>query len=203
MPSNSETRRPRSLPVLSGTAGDPLTRLDELVRRDKRALVSVARSEGLDAEEALECVQDALLTFVSKHDEEMTPERTTATAMTMVRNAARNFRRRHRRAKRHVPVDEAAVPAAFDPAADSALAHAEDVVRLRACVAELCSVQRAVVMLRLLDEQSGEDVAVTLGLTRGHVDVLVHRAKAALRVCMREDGAHVPNGDARPKDRSR
>jgi RNA polymerase sigma-70 factor (ECF subfamily) len=52
-------------------------------------------------------------------------------------------------------------------------------------VAELCSVQRAVVMLRLLDERSGEDVAEALGITRGHVDVLVHRAKAALRVCMR------------------
>ena len=65
-------------------------------------------------------------------------------------------------------------------------------MRLRTCVAELCGVQRAVVMLRLLDEQSGEDVAATLGLSRGHVDVLVHRAKAALRVCMRE-----PDGDGR------
>ena len=61
-------------------------------------------------------------------------------------------------------------------------------VRLRACVAELCSVQRAVVMLRLLEERSGEDVAEVLGITRGHVDVLVHRAKASLRVCMRHRG---------------
>ncbi len=53
------------------------------------------------------------------------------------------------------------------------------------CVTELCGVQRAVVTLRLLEERSGEDVAESLGLTRGHVDVLVHRAKQALRVCMR------------------
>jgi RNA polymerase sigma-70 factor (ECF subfamily) len=45
-----------------------------------------------------------------------------------------------------------------------------------------------VVTLRLLEERSGEDVAETLGLSRGYVDVLVHRAKAALRVCMRENG---------------
>jgi DNA-directed RNA polymerase specialized sigma24 family protein len=46
-------------------------------------------------------------------------------------------------------------------------------------------VERAVVMLRLLEERSGEDVAQTLALTRRHVDVLIHRAKASLRVCMR------------------
>jgi RNA polymerase sigma-70 factor (ECF subfamily) len=40
------------------------------------------------------------------------------------------------------------------------------------------------VMMRLLEERPGEDVAATLGLTRGHVDVLLHRAKASLLVCM-------------------
>jgi RNA polymerase sigma-70 factor (ECF subfamily) len=62
--------------------------------------------------------------------------------------------------------------------------HAENTVRLRQCLASPCSVQRAVVTLRLLDERSGEDVADALGLSRGYVDVLVHRAKAALRLCM-------------------
>ena len=74
---------------------------------------------------------------------------------------------------------------AIDPNAEALLSHAEDVVRLRACVAELCSIQRAVITLRLLEERSGEDVAEQLGITRKHVDVLVHRAKASLRVCMR------------------
>ena len=39
-------------------------------------------------------------------------------------------------------------------------------------------------MLRLLEERQGEDVAASLGISRGYVDVLVHRAKASLRVCM-------------------
>ena len=39
-------------------------------------------------------------------------------------------------------------------------------------------------MLRLLEEQPGEDVAASLGISRGYVDVLLHRAKASLRVCM-------------------
>jgi len=41
-------------------------------------------------------------------------------------------------------------------------------------------------MLRLLEERAGEDVAAVLGITRGHVDVLLHRAKASLRECMTE-----------------
>jgi RNA polymerase sigma-70 factor (ECF subfamily) len=64
------------------------------------------------------------------------------------------------------------------------LSRAEDAVRLRACVAELCEIQRAVVTLRLLDERPGEDVAELLGVSKNHVAVLLYRAKSALRDCM-------------------
>ena len=50
----------------------------------------------------------------------------------------------------------------------------------------LCKTQRTVVMMRMLDERPGEDVAQALGITRTYVDVLLHRAKASLLVCMRE-----------------
>jgi len=165
---------------------DPLARLSRLVRAERGALAAVARSEGLTAEEAVDCVQDALCTYLGRPVE--AEEHEVAAIKLMVRNAARNHRRRHRRRLPHQPLEAESAMASAGPAADALLAHAEDVVRLRACVAELCSVQRAVVMLRLLEERSGEDVAEALGLTRGHVDVLVHRAKGALRVCMR--GSH-------------
>ncbi|MEZ4262933.1 MAG: sigma-70 family RNA polymerase sigma factor [Polyangiaceae bacterium] len=161
---------------------DPLERLSQIVREERRALVAVARSEGLLAEEAVECVQDALAVFLGRDAE---PESALASLKTTVRNAARNFRRRHRRSLPHAPIEVGREPAADAPDAEQLLAHAEDVVRLRACVAELCSVQRAVVMLRLLEERSGEDVAEVLGISRAYVDVLVHRAKGSLRVCMR------------------
>ena len=102
----------------------------------------------------------------------------------MVRNAARNRRRRHFRALPHDDLDAHPLAAADAPAADEIIARAEDHVRLRACVEELCEIQRAVVTLRLLEEQPGEDVAAALGITPGHVAVLLHRAKQALRVCM-------------------
>lgn len=161
---------------------DRLEELSRIVRAERGALVAVARREGLLAEEAVECVQDALATFLSRDDAH---EHALASLKRMVKNAARNFRRRHRRRMPHAPIEIGAEPPAPGRDVEALLAHAEDVVRLRACVAELCSVQRAVVMLRLLEERSGEDVASVLGITRGHVDVLVHRAKASLRVCMR------------------
>lgn len=192
----------------SPTRSDPLAELDGIVRAHRGDLSAVARSEGLSAEEALECVQDALCTYLSRDPKAPPPpsadddgggagaaetllgpeQQALATIKTIVRNAARNFRRRHRRLKPHEPIDvdhEPLTPATVE----DLVAHAEDVVRLRACVASLCSVQRAVVMLRLLEERSGEDAAAALGLTRGHVDVVVHRAKAALRVCMRHSAA--------------
>ncbi|MET0286753.1 MAG: sigma-70 family RNA polymerase sigma factor [Polyangiales bacterium] len=157
---------------------DRLARLTTLAYEQRGALVAVARQEGLGAEDALECVQQALATYLGMEEE----GHGIATLKTIVRNEARNVRRRHHRRQPHLPIEDELSAPTLPP--DQLLAHAEEMVKLQACVARLCSVQRAVIMLRLLDERSGDDVAAELGLTRGHVDVLVHRAKSSLRVCM-------------------
>ena len=146
----------------------------------------MATREGLSAEEALECVQDALCTWLARRTLEPSQQADTLTATLkhMVRNAARNWRRRHRRLKPHSPIDATQEPAADTADAERLLDAAEESLRLQVCVAELREVERAVISLRLLEERSGEDVAQVLGLTRAHVDVLVHRAKATLRTCM-------------------
>jgi RNA polymerase sigma-70 factor (ECF subfamily) len=103
----------------------------------------------------------------------------------VTRNLARNRRRLAALARPHDsdPQALASLPA---PAAsvEELLSAAEDQVRLRGCVASLGEMQRAVVTLRMLDEIDGEDVAATLGITPGHVAVLLHRAKANLLACM-------------------
>ena len=104
----------------------------------------------------------------------------------IVRNAARNRRRLHRVARPHDALD-ALEQGADGPSAEALVARAEEHVRLRACVDRLCATQKAVVTLRLLEEQGGEDVAASLGISRGYVDVLLHRAKAELRACMTDD----------------
>lgn len=161
--------------------------LGQLVREQRAALVQVAVREGLRPEDALESVQDALCTWLARHGTEVPDQNVwIASLKHMVRNAARNGRRRHYRLQPHLPIEEAHVQGDDARGAEWLLEAAETSLRLKVCVAQLREVERAVVTLRLLDEHSGEDVARMLGLSRSHVDVLVHRAKATLRVCMGE-----------------
>jgi RNA polymerase sigma-70 factor (ECF subfamily) len=165
---------------------DPLDRLTQLVRERRGALTAIARSEGLTPEDAVDCVQEGLCTLLDLTqtggiDPSADPSGVLAT---IVRNAARNGRRRHFRARPHDSIGADDRPDEDLVLQEDLLARAEDHVRLRACVSELCEIQRAVVTLRMLEERPGEDVAQALGISPNHVAVLLLRAKRALRACM-------------------
>jgi RNA polymerase sigma factor (sigma-70 family) len=166
--------------------GDPLELLSDLARTERSALAAVARAEGVSAEDAVECVQEALCTLLvmTRQSSAPTPSEWPPVLTGMVRNAARNRRRRHFRARPHDALEESALADPHAVVADELIARAEEHVRLRACVEDLCEIQKAVVTLRLLEEQPGQDVARALGISTNHVAVLLHRAKAALRACM-------------------
>lgn len=169
---------------------DFLDALSAVVRAERARLVRVAVRQGVTPQDALECVQDGLCTFLRMHrlGELRAPQGEWGALLAgIVRNAARNRRRLHAVARPHEAAPDTRPSDA--PAADEVLIRAKDHLRLRVCVAELCEIQRAVIMLRLLDEQPGEDVAQSLGISRGHVDVLTHRAKASLRACMLRESA--------------
>jgi RNA polymerase sigma-70 factor (ECF subfamily) len=160
--------------------------LDRIVREQRVALASLARRQGLSAEDAFDCVHDAFCTFLQLAARGELPSSDHAALLAgMVVNSARNKRRRHHLARPHYAID-ALEPGDGGPSTETLVAYAEDCVRLRGCVNRLCQTERTVVMMRLLEERGGEDVAAALGLTRGHVDVLLHRARASLRVCMTE-----------------
>jgi RNA polymerase sigma-70 factor (ECF subfamily) len=161
---------------------DPLSILSETARAERVRLVAVARREGLVGEDAVDCVH-AFCTYLQLVVKGETPRDAGAWLATIVRNAARNKRRLHHASRPHEPIRE---EHATRPAADEDLARAEEHVRLRACVEQLCDTQRAVVTLRMLEEKPGEDVAEALGISRGYVDVLLHRARASLFACMTE-----------------
>ncbi len=173
---------------------DPfLSWVGRLVHDHRGRLVAVARGEGLGPEEAFDAVQEAFHTFLT-----LPSARTLVDArddsrnllVAVTRNLARNRRRRAALARPHDsnPETLAALPAPA-PTVEELLSAAEDQVRLRGCVASLGEMQRAVVTLRMLDEIDGEDVAGTLGITPGHVAVLLHRAKANLLACMTNEPA--------------
>jgi RNA polymerase sigma-70 factor (ECF subfamily) len=164
-----------------------LTRISSIAHTRRASLAALARAEGVTPDDAVDCVQEGFCTLLgmARCGELTDDEGWGAALAVIVRNAARNRRRRHDRARPHDDLAER--PCADDsPTADEILVRAEDHVRLRVCVAELCATQRAVVTLRVLEEQPGEDVARALGISPGHVAVLLHRARRALRECMTE-----------------
>ncbi|MBL8740895.1 MAG: sigma-70 family RNA polymerase sigma factor [Myxococcales bacterium] len=168
---------------------DALDDLGRLIQSERSKLAQLARREGLGAEDAIDCVQDGCCTFLrlaQTGQVPATPSELPAFLATIVKNAARNRRRLHHVARPHEALD-AIDPSGDDASTEQLLARAEDHVRLRACVDRLCDTQKAVVTWRLLDEQPGEDVAEALGISRGYVDVLLHRAKIQLRACLTDD----------------
>lgn len=171
--------------------------VSRLVRLHRDALVAVCRGEGLGADDSFDCVQEAFHTFLTLPaarplvDE---PEQSRKLLVTIARNLARNRRRLHAVARPHLH-DAAAVeqlPADDGLTLDDLLGRAEDHLRLAGCLRTLGEIQRAVVTLRMLEELPGEHVARTLGITPGHVAVLLHRAKSGLHACM--TGCAKPDG---------
>lgn len=162
--------------------------VSDVARRESTRLVAIARAEGLVRDDALDAVQDALATllrFAGAERIAADPDELRRYLAALVRNHARNARRRHHRARPHVDVDH------IDDGADAspevtALVH-EQIARAEGCMAGLALVQRRVVELRVLEELAGPDVARQLDLAPGHVAVLLHRARAALARCMADE----------------
>ncbi len=159
-----------------------------LARDHAGQLAAVARREGIRAADALDVVQDAFHTLLARSDGIALRARNddvgAARLLTaIVRNAARNLRRRHYHARPHVDVDDVTL-ATPEPSPDEALEHAVTAQQLTSCLAKLGDVHRHVVTLRVLEELSGDEAAAALGLTPGHVAVLLYRARKQLERCM-------------------
>jgi len=114
--------------------------------------LGLARSQGVCPEEALECVQDALCTWLVQRRRGPQPA-LLASLKLMVKNAARNGRRRHHRLRPLLTLDTLEIAQA-EADAEQVLSATETLLRLQVCVAQLREMERAVVGLRLLEERS-------------------------------------------------
>jgi len=163
-----------------------------LAHTHRGRLYRLARREGLREEDALDCVQDALQTFLLLPQARQLVESNDDSIKllsVLVRNHARNRRRKHEIARPHDSGDETlAVLTAETLPVDELIAQAEDFALMVGCLDHLGKLQRAVVSLRMLDEVAGEDVAAMLELPPSHVAALLHRAKQNLRSCMLSAG---------------
>ena len=162
--------------------------ITSLVRSSTPRLVQVACGEGLSGVDALDAVQEGLASFLHlplARRLAAAPDEAAALLTVVVRNVARNLRRRHHRSRPHVS-DENLIDSIEDPlpSVDELVAQAEEHVQLLGCMHKLSDVQQRVVTLRLLEGANGRDTASCLGISAQHAAVLLHRAKAALRDCI-------------------
>lgn len=175
----------------------------DLVHRHRGRLARVVRREGVRSDDALDCVQEAFLSFLNLPQARLLvglPDDSARMLIILARNIARNRRRRHDYIRPHV-VDDSTIQglASDETSADDIIAAAERHAMILGCMATLNEVQRAVVGLRLVDEVPGENVARQLGTTPGHVAVLLFRAKQHLRRCAEDaETGPTPMGAADP-----
>jgi RNA polymerase sigma-70 factor (ECF subfamily) len=166
--------------------------ISDLARTHTRPLVAVAVREGLTRVEAVDAIQEAFVTLLSMpQGRELSLDDDGAGRLmaVLIRNAARNMRRRRHRSLPHESLDDVEITARL-PSVEELLVAAEKHVTFAGCVNKLGDVQRRVVTMRLLEELTPQETAESLGLTSGHVAVLLFRAKNALIECLEmADGA--------------
>jgi RNA polymerase sigma-70 factor, ECF subfamily len=160
----------------------------QLVHAHRARLSRLVVQEGVRADDAFDCVQEAFLSFLQLPQARLlvgSPVESARLLNTLARNIARNRRRRHDYSRPHVTDDELLQDLPSDAlSSDEIVIRAEQHALALGCLTTLSEVQQAVVNLRIIDERPGEDVALQLGTTREHVGVLLFRARHRLQRCM-------------------
>jgi RNA polymerase sigma-70 factor (ECF subfamily) len=159
----------------------------QLVHRHRARLLTYARRRGLAPADALDVVQDAFASFLTL-PEAQSIARVGDDAVKLLTVIARhNILNRRRKLARHDTWPDLdvidALPSSDRETNEDLLLHGEKLARAYGCLLGMSRLQRAAVVLSTLDEQPGEDVAVSLGVSPGHVRVLLHRARAHVRAC--------------------
>ena len=157
-----------------------------LVHTHRERLLAYARRRGLGAEDALDAVQDSFVSFLRlpeargiAHDGDDALKLLTV----IVRHNLQNRLSKTRRHGRAHALLEAEAAKLDDESSESIIARAEELTRVKGCIARMGHLQRQVVMLSLLDEQPRDEVAKLLGISDGYVRVLLHRAREHVRTC--------------------
>jgi RNA polymerase sigma-70 factor (ECF subfamily) len=160
----------------------------QLVHMHRARLFRLVVREGVRADDALDCVQEAFLSFLQLPQARLlvgSPMESARLLSTLARNIARNRRRRHDYARPHVVDEEILQNLPSDAiSSDEVVVQAEQHALALGCLVTLNGMQQAVVNLRLVDEVPGDDVALQLGTTREHVSVLLFRARQNLQRCL-------------------
>ena len=182
-----------------------LSRVSALAHAHRDRLLAYARRRGLDAEDALDVVQDSFISFLRlPQAQSIVDESVESLKMLTVilRHHIQNQRRkRSRRTRTHLRVGIEDLNE-LGPSSETLIAHVEELARVNGCMTRMAHLEREVVLLSLLDEQPRLRGARRLGISSSYFRVLLHRARAHLRSCSIVDPApwHPQPGSARPNE---
>ena len=170
-----------------------------LVGRHTPGLLRVARAHVRDATAAEEVVQDTWLALVDglERFEERSSLQTWLYRVVLNRSRTRGARDARTgptvEPGRVLPDDDprrpghrADPPHPWQRGPEAQLESAEVLALLRAAIEMLPGRQREVLVLRDVEGLTAEQVAVRLGLTAGHVRVLLHRGRAPVRQALED-----------------
>lgn len=167
-----------------------LAGMSALVHLHRGRLLAYARRRGLDAEDALDAVQDSFITFFELPEARRIadrPEESLKLLTVLLRHHVANQRRKRVRRHRVHGVLAAEAQREVGEPTDALITRAEEIARARGCIFRMAAVQRHVILLGLLEGLSGQEIARVLGITEGYSRVLLHRAREHLRRCASED----------------
>jgi len=172
----------RSVPgFMSGVAA--------LVHAHRARLLAYARRRGLDAEEALDVVQDSFITFLGLPEAQSIAQDHLGSLKLLTVIVRHNVQNQRRKRARHGEAHEllgAEIAFGEGQSSEHLIVRAEELARVHGCMLRMARLEREVVMLSLLDEQPRERVGEVLGISAGYVRVLLHRARQHLRNCPEE-----------------
>ncbi len=170
----------------------------DLARSYRARLLAYATRRGLDAQEALDAVQDSFVTLLTWHGTEHVPREGDdglKLLTTLLRHNAFNGRRKRRRhAGSHAFASAETIDAVT---AEVRATQTEELAKLGDCI-ERMPVRQRDVLLSSIDDTPNGQVATRLGISTDHVRVLLHRARSHLRGCTHRDSSRARSGSSRP-----
>lgn len=179
----------RSTLMAAAQAGDK-TAYQTLLRDSVPLIRTIARRQGVSADQVDDVVQEVLLT-IHRARQTYDPARSFTAWLRVIaeRRAIDLLRQSGRRGAR-----ELYAPIAFENYADEAadpaggLQHADDTGRVSQALASLPPRQREAVQYLVLNEQSLAEASASTRRSKGSLKVNLHRALKALRGTMEREG---------------
>jgi RNA polymerase sigma-70 factor (sigma-E family) len=171
------------VPVERWDADDAVT---QLYAAHYPSLVRLAALLVRHSGEAEEIVQDSFVAMHAKWRRLRDPDKALGYLRTSVVNRARSSQRRHAVADRHAHATAAEPATAVAQSAEQHVLSAETRATVMAALDRLPTRQREVLVLRYYSDLSENDIAETLGISRGAVKSHASRGVAALRTTLED-----------------